>query len=416
MSDFNQLPQNPFQFEEPVKVKKSGPSKFKSFASLVAAGMVGSALTLAVAPYMDFNSKEAVVETSNKTETINQVSTSTSKIVPTQTSALSENTSNSIADIIEKASKAVVGIVNKQTRQDFFSRSSGTVERGSGSGVVFRKVDGTAYIITNNHVVEGAEEIEVSFHNGEKTTAQLVGADALTDLAVIKVDAKYATNLLEIGDSSQLRLGDQVLAIGNPLGLDLSRTVTQGIVSAVNRSVAVDTSAGEWDLNVIQTDAAINPGNSGGALINTSGQLIGINSLKISESGIEGLGFAIPSNDVVPIVNEMIENGKIERPYMGVSLANIDEVPRSYLQTLPNSVVNGAIITYIDPNSAAKDAGLKVEDVIVSINDQEVKAAGDIRKYMYAHTKVGDKVTLKLYRDGKLMSVNITLKSNQTTD
>ncbi|MHC0038422.1 S1C family serine protease [Pseudoneobacillus sp. C159] len=416
MSDFNQLPQNPYSIEEPVKVKKKGPSKVKSFASLVAAGMVGSALTLTVAPFTtDFFQKEAAVE-NKASENMNQAATNTSGIVPTQTSVKAGINSTSIADIVENASKAVVGIVNKQTRQDFFSRSSGPVESGSGSGVIFRKTGGSAYIVTNNHVVEGASEIEVSFYNGEKTTAQVVGADALTDLAVIKVDAKFATHLLEIGDSSKLRPGDQVLAIGNPLGLDLSRTVTQGIVSAVNRSVAVDTSAGAWDLNVIQTDAAINPGNSGGALINTTGQLIGINSLKISESGIEGLGFAIPSNDVVPIVNEIIESGKIKRPYMGVSLANIEEVPRSYLQNLPNSVENGAIITYIDSNSAAKEAGLQVEDVIVSINGQQVKNSGDIRKYMYAHTKVGDKVTLKLYRDGKLITVALTLKSNQDTN
>lgn len=166
-----------------------------------------------------------------------------------------------------------------------------------------------------------------------KTRAELIGADALTDLAVLRIDSKYAPSTLEFGDSNSIRPGDQVLAIGNPLGLDLSRTVTQGIVSAVNRKITVSTSAGEWDLNVIQTDAAINPGNSGGALINTQGQVIGINSLKISESGVEGLGFAIPSNDVVPIVNEIIEKGHVERPYIGVSLASLDEIPQYFCRT-----------------------------------------------------------------------------------
>ena len=220
----------------------------------------------------------------------------------------------------------------------------------------------------------------------------------MTDIAVLKIDAKYATSSLDFGDSSTLRAGDTVLAIGNPLGLDLSNTVTQGIVSAVDRTVSVSTSAGKWDLNVIQTDAAINPGNSGGALVNTSGQLIGMNSLKIAEDGVEGLGFAIPSNDLVPIINEIIENGQVERPYIGVGLASLEQIPQMYLQNLPNSVEGGAIVTSIDPNSAAAKAGLQVQDVIVSINDTNVTSSDDLRKYLYTELEVGDKATFKIYR------------------
>ena len=192
--------------------------------------------------------------------------------------------------------------------------------------------------MTNNHVIEGAEKLEVSLESGEKTTAELVGKDALSDLAVLTIDAKYADTSLEFGDSDKLRAGDAVVAIGNPLGLDFSGTVTQGIVSAVNRSINVNTSAGEWEMNVIQTDAAINPGNSGGALLNTAGQVIGINSLKISESGVEGLGFAIPSNEVIPLIEEMTANGQVERPYIGIGLADLDQVPRIYLQGLPQKL------------------------------------------------------------------------------
>ena len=207
--------------------------------------------------------------------------------------------------MVEEASKSIVGIVNmqKQTQgQGFFfpthnnadTNSSNTVESGSGTGVVF-KIDGdNAYIVTNNHVIEDAQEIHITVYGGEKTTAELIGTDPLTDTAVLKIDAKYAISVLEFGDSSDLRAGDTVLAIGNPLGLDLSNTVTQGIVSAVDRTVTVPTSAGNWDLNVIQTDAAINPGNSGGALVNPSGQLIGINSLKISEDGCGGIRVCHP--------------------------------------------------------------------------------------------------------------------------
>lgn len=414
MNDYNDLQQNHSRYEEKIREKKSGSSKLKGFISLVTAGMIGSALTLTVIPQTDFFQKMyPVVE--NQKEEVRENVTNTSTIIPTQTST--KAASSSIADIVENASKAIVGIVNIQEQNQLFSRNpSQNVESGSGSGVIFRKTNDSAYIITNNHVIEGAKEIEISFYNGEKATAELVGADALTDLAVLRIDPKYATSLMELGDSSILRPGEQVLAIGNPLGLDLSRTVTQGIVSAIDRSISVSTSAGEWELNVIQTDAAINPGNSGGALINTNGQLIGINSLKISDSGIEGLGFAIPSNDFLPIVNEIIESGEVERPYMGVSLASLNEVPREYLQDLPSTVEAGAIVTHIDPNSAAALAGLQQEDVIISINDQEIKASGDLRKYLYSKTKVGDQITLKLYRKGELTTIQLKLKSNKTTD
>ena len=237
--------------------------------------------------------------------------------------------------MVADASKSIVGIVNMKTQiqrypQGFFSQNANTsepVENGSGTGVIFKKDRDHAYIVTNNHVIEGAEEIEITVHGGEKTTAELIGTDSLTDIAVLKIDSKYATNPLAFGDSSTLRAGETVLAIGNPLGLDLSNTVTQGIVSAVDRTIEVSTSAGNWDLNVIQTDAAINPGNSGGALVNTSGQLIGLNSLKIADDGVEGLGFAIPSKTIVPIIDEIMEKGKVERPYIGVGLS------RSYANT-----------------------------------------------------------------------------------
>ena len=213
-----------------------------------------------------------------------------------------------------------------------------------------------------------------------------------------------------------LRAGDQVFAIGNPLGLDLSNTVTQGIVSAVDRTVSVPTSAGNWDLNVIQTDAAINPGNSGGALVNTSGQLMGMNSLKIAEAGVEGLGFAIPSNDLVPIINEIIEKGQVERPYIGVGLASLEQIPRTYLQNLPNNVTGGAVVTSIDPNSAAAKAGLQVQDVIVSINNTNVANSDDLRKFLYAKLEVGDKATFKIYRGSEQKTISLTLTSSNNTN
>lgn len=396
---------------------QKGTSKAKGFLSLLAAGIVGSALTFFTIPHTDLynNSydklEKQVAELSNKVESNNSSGTITAN---TTTNTATSDGSISIADMVESSSKAIVGIENLQQQSNPFSQNSTDVESGSGSGIIFKKDNQYAYIVTNNHVIEGANTLEISLYNGDKTEAKLIGADALTDLAVVRIDVKYATDIINFGDSSTLRPGDQVWAIGNPLGLELSRTVTQGIVSAVDRSITVSTSAGDWEFNVIQTDAAINPGNSGGALINSSGEVIGINSLKISDSGVEGLGFAIPSNDLIPIVNEIIENGKVERPYLGVGLASLEEVPRMYLQDLPNEVSEGVMITNIDSNSAAAEAGLKVQDVIVSIDGKKIANATDLRKYLYTEVKIGDKVEVEIYRDGKSQKVELTLTSNNT--
>ena len=273
-----------------------------------------------------------------------------------------------------------------------------------------RKENGKAYIITNNHVIEGATKVEISLYDGKKTTAKVVGADALTDLAVLTIDESYASQVLAFGDSASIRPGDSVLAIGNPLGLDFSRSVTQGIVSATNRSMPVDTSDGEWELNVIQTDAAINPGNSGGALINTNGEVIGINSLKISESGVEGLGFAIPSNDVIPIAKELIKNGKIIRPHLGVSLANVAEMPEYYLQAVPKAAQSGVMVTGVEQKSAAAKAGFQQQDIIVDVDGVKVSSAAELRKQLYSKNKVGDQVSFTVYRGTTKKILKATLQ------
>ncbi|WP_121611230.1 S1C family serine protease [Mesobacillus foraminis] len=405
----------PFEEEsKPVEqARKAG--GIKSFLSTITAGVIGSALTLGAVTYTDYFD---FIKPQNDQQ---QTSTPAAAQAPTEEAAANivqtstADTASSIADIAENASKAIVGIVNIQEQTNPFSGEQGNQESGSGSGVIFKKMDGSAYIVTNNHVIEGASKVEVSLYDGQKATAEVVGADALTDLAVIKIDEKYASHTMEFGDSSKLRAGDQVIAIGNPLGLDLSRTVTQGIVSAVDRGIEVSTSVGEWELNVIQTDAAINPGNSGGALIDGNGNVVGINSLKITESGVEGLGFAIPSNDAVPIINELIETGQITRPYLGVNLADLEEIPGAYLQSLPEDVQSGTMVTYVDPNSAAAKAGLKQQDVIVSINGENVDHSSDLRKYMYSNMKTGDKAELKVYREGKAVTINVSLSSNSAS-
>ncbi|MCC5800795.1 S1C family serine protease [Rossellomorea vietnamensis] len=387
--------------------KQKKPFKGRGFLNTVGAGIIGSVLTLTVLPQTDYYQHLAQPSVEQSADNGQANTSSNSGITPT---SVSTGAGGDVANIVEDASQSIVGIVNYQSQSRM--GASEATPAGTGSGVLFKKEGGSAFIITNNHVIEGASKIEVSLYDGEKTEGELIGADPLTDLAVVKIDGKYADNLLEVGDSSALRAGEQVIAIGNPLGLDLSRTVTQGIVSAVDRTIPVQTSEGESELNVIQTDAAINPGNSGGALLNSKGELIGINSAKISNSGVEGLGFAIPSKDFMPIVSEIIKTGKIERPYIGIGMKNLADIPRSYLPNLPQSVESGVVVANIDPTSAAADAGIKEGDAITEMNGKAVENVADLRRQLYGGLKVGDKIDLTVYRDGKKMTVSLKLTSN----
>ena len=277
------------------------------------------------------------------------------------------------------------------------------------------KIDGdVAYIVTNNHVIEGAQKVEVSLENGDLVKASVVGSDALTDLAVLKIDAKHVNYAIPFANSDALKKGERVVAIGSPLGLEFSGTATEGILSAVNRTISVDTSAGEWALDVLQTDAAINPGNSGGALVNYAGELIGINSLKIAQGGVEGIGFAIPSNDVIPLVDEMIQNGTVERPYLGIQMASISDVPGEYVQDLPEKVTGGIILASVEQNAPADKAGLQAEDVITEINGKAIQNATDFRKALYTDAKIGDDITLTVYRGTKELQKTLKLTPKTT--
>lgn len=391
---------------------------FKPIFSSIISGVVGGALVLGVTTFTNDQQQPNVTENNQAVETAAQNENSTATV---NTQALS-NSSNSIADIVDSLSPAIVGITNIQTQTSgdmFRNPTSESVESGTGSGVIFKKEGNAGYIITNNHVIEGAQSIEVTLYSGEKVKAELVGTDALTDIAVLKIDADHVTVVAEMGDSSKLRTGENVIAIGNPLGEEFSRTVTQGIISGVDRTIDVTTSEGNWALDVLQTDAAINPGNSGGPLINMSGQVIGINSLKITESGVEGLGFAIPSNDVLPIAEELMNNGKIQRPFLGVGLVEMSEIPQYYLQEqmkLPKDITKGVIVGNVSPNSPADEAGIKQQDVIVSMNDQAITNASDLRKFLYTETEIGEEVDVTLYRAGEKVTVKIKLTNRDATN
>lgn len=388
------------------KVERSRKPWFTSIVS----GIIGGAMVLGVTTFTDLNQNATTNQGSEVTLTEERENSA-------EVGAQPLSSTNEIADIVENLSPAIVGITNIQASANQFQNAQG-VESGTGSGVIFKKSDDAAYIITNNHVIEGAQSVEVTHFNGEKVKASVVGADPLTDMAVLKIGSEHVTTVASFGDSSALRTGESVIAIGNPLGLEFSRTVTEGIISGKDRSVNITTSDGDWALDVIQTDAAINPGNSGGPLINMSGEVIGINSLKISQNGVEGLGFAIPSEDVVPISEELMEKGKIKRPFLGVGLIDLAELPEAYVRdtmNLPKDIKAGVVVGNIAPSSPADSAGLKEQDVIVSMNGTEIKGASDLRKYLYNEAKIGDEIDVKVYRTGKAVTVKIQLSERDAT-
>lgn len=392
------------------KDRKRQWSVMKGLATNVAVGIISSFLTVSVLSFTNIPLLNKQ-ETNIKAETSDRITLQQSEDT-VYTETFQKTGETTVADIVEELSPAIVGVVNIQQMSNRFNLQTEKIQSGSGSGVIFHKDKTYGYIITNNHVIEGANEVEISLYNGKKTDAQIVGADALTDLAVLRIDGKYVDKVARFGDSSQLRPGDEVIAIGNPLGLEFSRTVTRGIVSATERNIPVSTSAGDWELTVIQTDAAINPGNSGGALINSRGEVIGINSLKISQTGVEGLGFAIPSNDVIPIAEQLIENGSVKRPYLGVQLYNVSDIAEFYRQNLVGSLKDGIIITGVEENSPAKEAGLQENDVIVGVDGNDVQNTTDFKKYLYKHVKPGEKISVEIYRNGKKETIPLTTGGN----
>nr|WP_107994620.1 trypsin-like peptidase domain-containing protein [Trichococcus paludicola] len=332
---------------------------------------------------------------------------------------------------VEKVQDAVVSIINMQAGntnmfgfdlpQNSSDTTNGTLETSSeGSGVIYKIEDDLAYIVTNNHVIDGAVELEILMKDGTKEVATVVGSDVWTDLAVLTIPAANVTAVASFGDSDAVNVGEPAIAIGSPLGTEFATSVTQGIISAKNRSVSTDVdgdSIVDWDVTALQTDAAINPGNSGGALINIAGQVIGINSMKISDSNVEGMGFAIPSNDVLTIINELEQNGEIVRPILGVSMLDLSQISaaqQSSVLTLPEGVTEGVVIAEVQALSAAELGGLEQYDVITEMNGEAVTSIVDLRKILYA-LEVGTDVEISYYRAGTLQSTTVTLTEGQTS-
>ncbi len=311
---------------------------------------------------------------------------------------------SSVTAIAKEAGPAIVGIrmTISGTRYNYFGSTNNQV--GEGSGIIIRK-DG--YIMTNYHVVSGADPkngsssrtiLEVFLPDGREAKAEFKGGDEKTDLAVIKIDLKDLP-VAELGDSSKLEVGEMAVAIGNPLGMEFAGSVTVGVISALNRTMEMENRT----LNLIQTDAAINEGNSGGALLNSQGQVIGINSVKIAASGVEGLGFAIPINDAWPIVEQLIKYGYVKgRPLIGISGREISSVyAKSY------GLAQGIYITDVTEDSGADKAGIKPGDIIIGMAGKTVETVKDLDKVKEAY-KPGDTVTVTVSRDGKKLDLKLT--------
>lgn len=283
-----------------------------------------------------------------------------------------------------------------------------------GSGVIYMKSGNKGYIVTNNHVVSGSDKVQVMLSNGKTVNARIVGTDATTDLAVLAIDSGYVTQTAEFGDSKTLQPGQSVIAVGSPLGSEYASTVTQGIISAPARSI---TTSSANQQTVIQTDAAINPGNSGGALVNSAGQVIGINSMKLAQSSdgtsVEGMGFAIPSNEVVTIVNQLVKKGKITRPQLGVKVIALQGIPASYKKHLniKSNLTSGIYIASVTKNGSAAIAGIKTGDVIVKVDGKKVTDVASLHSILYDH-KVGDTVSLTVDRNGKTLDLRAKLQAD----
>jgi serine protease Do len=337
----------------------------------------------------------------------------TAKVPPIQQN-VSVNVTSQITKAIDKVSDAVVGVVNIQ-EANFWSQD-GEEEAGTGSGVIYKKENGKAFIVTNHHVVENASQLEVSLKDGTRVPAKLLGSDVYMDLAVLEIDAKHVKKVAEFGNSDTVKPGEPVIAIGNPLGLQFAGSVTEGIISGTNRTVEVDLDqdgSPDWNAEVLQTDAAINPGNSGGALVNIQGQVIGINSMKIAQEAVEGIGFAIPINTVIPVISDLEKYGQVRRPYMGVELRSLSDISSYHLQAtlhLPKNITEGAAIIQVEPMSPAAQAGLKQFDVIVALDDHKIRDVLDLRKYLYTKKSIGDKMKVTFYRDGEKHTVTMKLE------
>ena len=374
-----------------------------------------------------------------------QAVTGTGSALKSSVTATKEDKDNQqlTVNAISKAKDAVVSVVNYQTNSNNLdsilggnsknksnnnsnsnNSNSGDLKTAStGSGVIYKKTGNTAYVVTNNHVVKGAKKLAVILSDGTNVNAEVVGTDVWTDLAVLKINGDNVTTTMDFANSDDIAVGETAFAIGSPLDLSFSNTVTKGIVSAVNRQIPMDVDGDgtvDWNQTVIQTDAAINPGNSGGALINNEGKLIGINESKIAKAtssvSAEGIGFGIPSNEVKLITEQLEKSGKVVRPAMGVQLVSVNTIANDTVKSeLKYEGKQGVVVRLVESGTPAAKAGLEKYDVITKLNDTEVKDVAAVRKFLFEKAKIGDTVKVTYYRGGKEKTTEIVVQAVSNT-
>ena len=343
---------------------------------------------------------------------------------PTNTTTVSKTAvknENSTTQAVDKVKDAVVSVItySANSQNSLFGSTETDTDTNTeqvsseGSGVIYKKEGNFAYLVTNTHVINGAKKVDIRLADGTKVPGEIVGSDTYSDIAVVKIAADKVTTVAEFGDSDQLTVGETAIAIGSPLGSEYANTVTQGIVSSLNRNVSLKSEDGQAiSTKAIQTDTAINPGNSGGPLINIQGQVIGITSSKIATNGgtsVEGLGFAIPSNDAINIINQLEKNGKVTRPALGIQMVNLSNLSSTDLQRLnvPSSVTAGVVVRSVITSMPA-NGHLQQYDVITKVDDKAISSTTELQSALYSHS-IGDSMTITYYRNGKEETTTIKL-------
>lgn len=383
--------------------RKKKEKKPKTWLVAVSSALAASIFTVAITAGVQYFHKDLpLLDTTTSSQTT-VASSSGSDNGATTTTYSGDKQVLTIPEIAQKVGPSVVGVINKTTAttQQYWdpwsgryyynqdpSQDSETVEQGSGSGII---ISDDGYIVTNQHVIDGATEVEVVLNTGTTYSAEIVGQDEKTDLAVLKITPENETlTAAVLGDSTTVEVGELAVAIGNPMGMEFSGSVTAGIISAVNRTMTIDNRT----YNLIQTDAAINSGNSGGALINQYGEVIGINSVKLSSTGVEGMGFAIAISEAKPIINDLMQSGHVTgRPLVGISITETRY---------------GLFISSIQEGSGAEEAGLQVNDMILEVDGQKVTSTSEVNEIRDTK-KPGDYLTFKVLRESETMEISVKL-------
>ena len=340
-----------------------------------------------------------------------------SKQVHSTTVKTAYKNTTSTSEAVDKVKNAVVSVItySDSSNQGMFEKEENPDSQISseGSGVIYKKEGKYAYLVTNTHVINGAKKVDILIADGNKVPGEVVGSDVYSDIAVVRISADKAKAVAEFGDSNQLTVGETAIAIGSPLGTDYANSVTQGIISSQGRNVKLKADNGQnISTRALQTDAAINPGNSGGPLINIQGQVIGITSSKISNNGqtsVEGMGFAIPANDVVNIIKQLEEKGKVVRPALGIQMMDLSNLSTSDLSQLklPEKISGGVLVRSTLENMPASDK-LQRYDVITKIDDTDIESTADLQSALYSH-QINDTIKVTFYRDGKQQTTSIKL-------